>query len=211
MLNKRGLEWKPVLWAGGVILFLIVAFYLGSRGTFSNINVDVNLESKPVGEVLGSNWNWLTYFFGPVPSWLSFLGVSDISAFIITIAMFILLWVTFGDIIESFSTFSSPVAWVSSLMIAIIAANLKFVVATLSLFVGIFSFLGGLAVIAGLFGAFIAFVVVNLGIKGWGPWLMRRKAYMMAEKSSIKAAAGGKKLRGTIKALGEVGQELERI
>lgn len=193
MMNKRGQSWRPFIWGIVIVVLIFVVGFLFSAGAFEGWvgNVEINSDTQPIGDSVGkSSWNWLTYIFGGVPTWLSNYNVSPTGAIIITIAIFFLIFITFGDVIQNFSTFSPPVAWITAFLMAIVAANLKFTVSVMSVAIGIFAPLGGIAVIAGLAAAFVAFFGVNWGIGSIGPWLIRRRAMMRAERMSTDAAAG---------------------
>lgn len=200
-------------WILGVIGFMFIAFLLIQFNAFSLLSSKfvVNLDSVGFDTVFGSEWAWLNYIFGKVPSWLP--GVSDgtgRSAAIIVLATFFLILVTFGDVLQSFSTFSRPVSWIVAVLMTIIAANMKAVVAVLGLFIGIFSFLGGLSVLVGLLSAFVAFIAVNWGIGSLGPWIIRRRMLTEAHRSAARTEAGGARLSGTIGALSELDEAFRR-
>lgn len=141
------------------------------------------------------------YIFGSPPTDV----VQDLtSALIITIAVWLLIVVTFGDIIANFSSFSATTSWVIAICIGIIAANLGAVTGTITTMTGWFAKFGTAAVYIALGTAFLAFLAVNFGVIQLAPWVMRRKAMMEA----AKAEAGGKELAGTIRGIEEVGEAL---
>jgi len=148
----------------------------------------------------------LKYIFGNPVDWKA-LGTDEISAMIITIAVWILIMITFGDIIATFSSFSSWVAWVGAVLIAIIAANLNWITAFIAWTTGIFAALGAVAVYVGLGAAFVAFLAVNLGVWRVRKWVLRRRALMAAGTAEL----GGKRLKGTIRGLAEAGEALEEV
>jgi len=138
----------------------------------------------------------LRYIFGQTTDITS----NEVSAIIITIAIWILIVFTFADIIKTFSTFSPLVAWSAGFAFALIAANLNWIVHILSWFVGIAAFLGGLAVIAGIVGAFIVFIGVNLGLTFLKPFIQGRKEMAKDTEAMMGAmrAATGIKVAGKI-------------
>lgn len=210
MFSKKGVAWKPVIWIGGAILVVILLITLGNSGFIGRWfgDVQINTDTEEIGSAIGPSWNWLTYVFGGIPTWLPEFGVGSASGLIITIAIFFLVWVTFGDIIQNFSTFSPPVAWISSFLIAIIAANLKFSVVILSIAIGVFAPLGGIAVVAGLVAAFVAFFAVNWGAGSIGPWVMRRKAMMYAQRTDIETQEGAEEVASAVQGMKRVGRSL---
>jgi hypothetical protein len=138
----------------------------------------------------------LTYIFGnPITDTAT---INAISAGIITIAVWILLFVTFSDIIASFSTFHKGVSWIIGFIIALIGANLGFVVKMTAWFIGLFAFLGSLAVLVGLGAAFVSFLAANIGIAKLGTFLLKQKAL----KTGEEAKAAGIELAGGLEGLG---------
>ena len=210
MLNNRGqMTWKPVILIGAILVFFMIAWFLVNSTYWQDWSKTLSIDTAVQGfeGVLGSTFSWMNYVFGGIPSWLV-NQVGQTSAVIITLFTWLLVFVTFGDIIAGFSTFSQPVSWIVALAISVIMANLKAIVIVLGFFIGVFAFLGGLAVLAGLVAAFIAFFAVNWGIGSFGPWVLRRRTMMIAEKTAIKSEAGGKKLGGIIRGMKEVGKAL---
>jgi hypothetical protein len=187
----------------GLLLLVFLFFIVYLTITYSKLAVNETLKWN---EVIGENpiATLMTYIFGDVtmPS-----DVNTISATIITVAVWLLLFVTFGDIVATFSTFTPYVSWIIAFLISVIAANLGFVVKFVGAMTAIFSILGALSIYLGLGAAFVAFVVVNLGIWSLRGWVLKRRAMM----SAATMEAGGEKLKGTIEGLGKAGEGLESI
>lgn len=214
MMNRRGVSWKPFVYWGAIpIVAIILIFWLVSSDIWPSAEYTIDTSTTTWEAVVGSPGVILNYIFGGIPAFLADegVGVGMGSAAVITVAVFLFIFITFGDIIDTFGTFSTPVAWAVGFLIAIIAANLKGVVVVLGAMTGIFAWLGAAAVFVGLGATFVAFIVVNLGIKSWAPWLMRRKAMMEAAKFDAAADAGGKKLASTVDALGNVGDSIAKM
>ena len=210
MVDKKGqVGWKPFLWIGGIVVFILGAwmFLISDYGAAWTSTLSIDTEVNSFGNTLGDSFAWLDFVFGGVPKWLDD-RVGETSAVIITILVFLLLFITFGDIFQQFSSFSPPIAWVSALFISGIAANLKAIVVIIGFFVGIFAFLGGLAVVVGLFASFVAFFAVNWGIGSLGPWVMRRKAMMHAQKNAIATEAGAINVAAAVKGMKRIGKSL---
>lgn len=144
------------------------------------------------------------YIFG-VP--ISSEAINSASAGIITISVWLLLFITFSDIIASFTSFSKLVAWGIGFLLAVIAANLGFIVKTVTVLTGAFAFIGTLSIFAGLVMGFAAFLAVNIGVGKFADWALRRRATISAHQ----AAAGGKKLSGVIEGIGEIGEGLTKV
>lgn len=155
-------------------------------------------------EALGSFGTICRYLFGPVTT----VTNNAMSAAIITVAVWVLLAITLGDLISSFSTFSAWVSWTAAAVIGIIAANLNWITAIIAWTTGVFAFLGTAAIFAGLFGALAAFVIVNLGVYKLGHWVMARKALMQASKRASAITAGGKVTAASAGAIKNVGKAI---
>ena len=154
-------------------------------------------------KAMGSFGNILGLIFGDIAE----VTASQMNSMIITICVWLLIFVTFGDIIATFSTFSTWVSWTTAGLMGIIAANLGFATRIIAWSTGVFASLGAIAVYVGLGGAFLAFIAVNLGLGFAKNWIVRRRAMMTAATSR----AGGKALAGTIAGLGTVGKALSKI
>jgi hypothetical protein len=191
------------------ILTLLLSIYLMGFVAAADTTITVQI-------MAGTDWrdavpnapNWAKtvfdyaqYIFGQIPTMI-FNAVGGSSALVVTLAIWALILVTFGDILTGFSTFSRPISWVVALLIAIIAANIKLVIMISTAFAAIFISLGVLGVWLGILGAIIAFVVVNLGITRAGKWIMRRKVIM-------ESARGRTTITEAVKTLGDIGRETQ--
>lgn len=149
------------------------------------------------------------YIFGGVSTTL-IDKVTVSSAIIITLSIWILIFLTFGDILSTFGTFRPSIAWTIAILLSVIAANLGFVVNVSAYLFGIFIVFGNFAVILGLCTAFVAFLLVNFGVKGVGGWLIRRRLMNEAMRTKAQTEAEGEKLSGTIKALSTIGDAISK-
>jgi hypothetical protein len=134
------------------------------------------------------------------------------SGIVVIIAVWILLFVTFSDIIKTFSTFNKGVSWVSGFLIATISAQMNFLVSLVSFLAKTFAFLGSLSVFIGLGAAFLAFLAVNLGIASLSKFVLKRKmmrAINNAEISSEMMKNGAKNLVKFQEALQDVGKKIQ--
>jgi len=216
-LMVEPIDYNRTLFTASFVTFLAMVFLLVA---FNNSQItgnvitghDTIVVQSPEGTVTTTTWNsvapeasFLVYVFGePV----SVFGSSVVSSIIVTIAVWLLLFVTFGDIISSFSTFHRWVSWVIGFLLALIAANIGLVVKVVVWAVGIFSFVGAASVFVGLGSAFVAFILVNLGVISAGRWLINRKRLLSAAEMRSKAKAGGEQVRGTVEALRTIGKGL---
>jgi len=134
MMNKKGAIPAPVLVVGGVIVFLLLIFAIGWAIEYYADKVSPSPEQtfqeklderSDISELLGSSsLKFLTYVFGGIPkSLIAEIGATP--AIIIILVLFIMLVVSFGDILASFSAFSETTSWILGVLLAIIAANFK--------------------------------------------------------------------------------------
>lgn len=201
-----------------IAILLAIAFLLNAVATGNAVSNDGSTPfNEPVVITEGrwsETWTFLSsdgffakifmYIFG-VP--ISSSAINEVSAGIITLSVWLLLFITFSDIIASFSTFSKWVSWGIGFLVAVIAANLGFIVAITTWFIGLFAFLGTLSVVVGLTIAFVAFIAINIGVGKFAEWALKRRATMSAHQ----AAAGGKKVAGAIEGLGDIGKSLQKL
>ncbi|HLC31342.1 MAG TPA: hypothetical protein VJK51_01620 [Candidatus Nanoarchaeia archaeon] len=137
--------------------------------------------------------NILKYVFLGTDDLNSFeiVGVTNTLALLITALMvWLIIFVSFGDILENFSAFSSGIAWIIAFAVSVIAANVKFFLSAVTWLTGIFAALGVLAVYAGLLASFFAFFVVSWGWGRFESWLTRRRTMLEAHKGMSNIEAG---------------------
>ncbi|MEK6913707.1 MAG: hypothetical protein AABW47_03495 [Nanoarchaeota archaeon] len=147
------------------------------------------------------------WIFGAPVNYSAESKVSLASAGIITIAVWLLLFITFSDILVTFSTFSKGVSWGIGFLITLIAANLGFVIKTVVILTGAFSFLGSIAVFVGLGAAFLAFLGANIGLARLGILILKNKSV----KDAATAEAGGQEIAGVLKGIGAIGEGLRTV
>ncbi|MBU3906903.1 MAG: hypothetical protein KKA64_01500 [Nanoarchaeota archaeon] len=152
---------------------------------------------QQAGDVLGNaNLNFLSYFIGGIPTFL-IEQVGAISSFIIILGIFIMLFVTFGDIFNNFGAFSNSVAWVIAGVLAIIAANLKLVMYIAVWAFGLASGIGVLSVAVGIIVPFIIFLVLNVFL---GAQLRHLKDAATMEKGANEVSGAIKSFKKAAKA-----------
>ncbi len=132
------------------------------------------------------------------------LNTAAFSAITLTLCGWLIVFLTFSDVISSFSTFSKPIAWGIGFALSTILAQFNW---QMGLIVWLSKFLnitGSILVFAALFVSFVAFFLVNLGIPQLSGLLLMRRATMTAHKELAK----GKNIAGTIAALDTIGAEM---
>lgn len=178
-----------------VAVLIVVMTIVSSTGWYKNLSGDLltgeNLEGDSFAEVTGNDsFRWFDYIFGKIPTGIRDVAANDISAIIVIVGMWLLFFITFGDILSMFSTFSKPVAWAAAFLIALVAANLKFISWILVFAVGLFAWAGSAAVLVGMAASFVVFIAINLGIYPLRHWLQERTKVMAGAKGAKRAAAG---------------------
>jgi len=127
-------------------------------------------------------------------------GVSDVSVLILTIAVWLLIFLTFSDIIATFSSFHKWISWTIGFLIAVIIAQFNWQVKFILFLSKVFTMTAATALFIGLGAAFFAFLVVNLGLWNLRKWILHRKYLMIASKADV----GSKTVSDAITHLGEV-------
>src|SRR3989344_4617785 len=182
MKSKRGASQAFIVIVVAIIILASVIAVISLKSSQTTAPAQVEQSRAVWTDKLGdSAGKVLSYVFGPIAK----VTNDDTSSMIITLAVWLLIFITFGDIISSFSTFSSYVSWGAAFLIGIIASNLGIVVGTVAWTTGVFAFLG--------------------------TFIMRRKMMEAAQKTETAEEAGGKKLKGAIKGMGSAGEALEYI
>jgi len=215
MKNRRG-----VGAFGGVAIALVavvVIFFvsyiglawLGTQFNFERIiqppTEGAHIEDVVESEIAKTISKPLRFIFGDVSLFL-LDSTGNISAIVITIAIWLLIFFTFGDVLQSFSTFGPMTSWAAAFLLTVIAANLKVMIAFSAFFLNLFIGFGIFAVLSALVGAFVFFFLVNWGIQGLAPTIMARKAMVEAHKVSAKTSAETYQAASVIKALTDMGK-----
>jgi len=198
MVDSKKIIISGILITIGVLIIVALAF--AGYSNYKEGKVIQGYEDWP------SSVSWLKYIFGQVPT---VNGVGTLSPIIITLAIWLLVFVTFSDIIATFSSFSTGVSWIVGFCLATIAANLAWTTKLLAIISGTFIFVSTAALFIGLFASFVAFAFVNWGLMDFRVWLKNRRILMKADEDYAKAAAGGKKISGGLEGFAEVTKALK--
>lgn len=178
-INKRAAV-HPMIWILSVIL--IIGVVVGTVSYFSNnktakveINYNIN-PSKTIGEAINQpSLDWTSYFVGKVPQFL-IDKTNTFSAVIIVVAIWLILLLTFGDIVSAFGTFSEKwIGWTIGSILAIIAANMNIVMWIAAWSFMATSALGVLSVATALAIPFVVFLLVQFGLTNIAEWQRKRK------------------------------------
>lgn len=215
-MNKRAKASNFMLLTFGLLALVIIFLFLSAFGLigpewfskdvkslFPEVTGDTFYEriksDTPIGVALGnSDMNWLRYIFGNVPDYLVVLtgGTPDGEAFsagIVIIGIWILLLLSFADIVKLFSTFNTPTSWIAAIVLTIVAANVKVVMVITVFMLTVTAGFGTFAVFAGIILAFALFLGVQFGSDTLREFAVKRKMSemrMRAAMGSERAAAG---------------------
>jgi hypothetical protein len=203
-MNKRGeTTWKTLGIVFGSMALIILIIYIAGQFAGSGPSIVEQVKSsKTLGAVTGVSFlDYLSYFVGGVPDLLVQESGAG-GAVVIILALFVMLLVTFGDIISTFGLFSSPsVAWVIGAALAIVAANLKGIMYLAVWAFRIIAGVGILSVAMGVLVPFVLFFLINWGI------LRGVKQYFWAKKADDQALVGLTNIRHGMRTLAGVGKE----
>jgi len=136
---------------------------------------------------------FLDYLFGYVPEYLITKVGNGVSAGIIMIGIWVLFFLTFGDVVRLFGSFNTIISWIIAFVLTLIAANLKFTGYLAVVGLSITAGFGVLSVILALIFIFVLFILFNLGIQPINQWILYKKEAemtMRAAMGSTRAAKG---------------------
>lgn len=206
-MRKSGAQIAFFLFA--VILSVSIVSAAWSVSVSNNIEVKSNADQK-LKEILDKSplFAGISYFiFGvhdiddPNDSFAQSYGLTSI--FIMFFLIWLILFVTFSDIISVFGAFSHrAIGWIVGFAITVIAANMKLVQLIAIWGIKITSLFGAFAVFAGIILAFAAFLAISLGGGRFAAWALNRQA-------NIHAAHGRTEMREGVRGMREAGRELQ--
>jgi len=211
-MNKRGegKEWiLPVVILAIVVIFFIYVFVgnpFSSQGGESKI-IQLAKETTPFSSstIWGERAKVLDYTFGGIPNYL-LASTSPTGSAIIMIGLWLILLLTFGDILTMFGFYNKTIAWVIAIVLTIVAANLKVVSMIAAGALGATAFLGVLSTIIGIGSAFVLFILFHFGTSAF----RRRLIIRRAEDHAMRVTAGGKKMAAAAGVLKKLADEAEK-
>ncbi len=124
-------------------------------------------------------------------------GYGAATILIVFFLIWLILFVTFSDILVSFSAFSNKaVGWIVGGAITIIAANLGLVQRIALFFIEFTAIFGTIAVFIGIFTAFLAFLAISIGGGKMSSWALERRMNILAHQGQGQLTQGIQALRG---------------
>jgi hypothetical protein len=220
---------KAAVWLIVVVTLLIIVFIL--VGTDTKVNeawdrfkggTSMGFEEAWAGaEGNRDGFKFMNYIFGKIPEFLLNWagentnimgpvppGANDgarISASIIVIALWLMFFLTFGEIIYMFSIFDRPVGFLIGALLTIILANVGIMKNFAALMLAVTAIFGAVSVLGAIFFTFVLFILFMFGSRNMRRYLLIRKA----EDHAMKAIAGGKKAASAVSVLKEVAEAAE--
>lgn len=185
-MNKRGTNAVLIIVAL-LGLALVVWFLLSGDVNFSTSEKDFSTNSF---ESVNYRLRFLDYVFGEIPTYLD-NSIGGTSSVIITIGVWLLLLLAFGDIISMFGSFSKGVSWVIAVVLAILAANLKFITFMSVYVLSIATVFGAYSVVVGIILIFALFIAFHFGSEQVQEWVVRKRRRELQLKAAKKAAEAG--------------------
>ena len=187
----RGTEVAIVL---GIFVVLALASYFVGYSE-SNLTIPDTTSSVKLGDAIEKpRLNFLSYIIGEIPQFL-IDWTNNISATIIIIALFMILLFMFSDILSLFGTFSNQyIAWIVGIALAVIAANLKFIMLIAVIGFGLTSGLGVLSAVVGVGAPFVIFLAFHF------LFFRQLKDYISGAKSAQEFKTGVREMTQGVKA-----------
>jgi hypothetical protein len=188
-MNNR----QSIFFLVGILMFLVI---FGAIPAMSGYKI-VDDFSEPVAK----------YVFGFDKANIDLVG-SNLSSYAI-IVTYLMLWliifVTFGDIIETFSSFDATIAWVIAFALAIVGGMSGVISGGLIWLTDWLVFAGTAAVYIALGVAFFLFLAVQFGATSIKGWIERRKALMQA----VKGESGARRVASAVRNLQRTEESFE--
>jgi flagellar biosynthesis protein FlhB len=151
-----------------------------------NVSLVSAQEVTTVGDITKSIGKWLADAFG----YTDVRASQDWRFMAILLVIFFMLFFAFSDIISNFTAFSKTTSYILGFGLAVIAALTKGVLFLAHYVFGITAALGTISVAIVIITAFVAVVLLHLGLEKFEPWLSRRKRYIEAAKETAKVKKG---------------------
>ncbi len=213
MMNKKGEMYFPLklfMWIAGIfaVISLVGLFFFGEFGIPQQITEgakarisEATSQTTSNNEILGPRAAFLDFVYGQIPSFL-IEWTNETSALIIIIGIWVLLFLSFGDILSLFGTFSPAISWIIGGVLAIIAANFKILSFISVVGLVLASGLGTIAVFVNIIAIFIIFILFNYGKQEVREWVWKRKVAEL----KLRAAMGSAKAEAGLTTMAEIGK-----
>jgi hypothetical protein len=172
-------------WLFTIVGFLILLTLFGIPLSEKVRNITIGQRTIDLSGMEGLSGGIAEYVFG-IKDGLSFHGanLTPYATLIIFIMIWLIIFVTFGDIIETFSTFNPSIAWLIAFCLATIAGFTGIYEGPTSRALVWLANMGAWAVALGIICSFIFFLLIEMGVGGLSHKL---RAYMMNRKLTQEA------------------------
>lgn len=200
MLNRRGLDSSNYGIIAILVILLIVTIAVVGYSSEAK-QVYKNRMGEP-SVSFGTAWKndgfkFLDYIFGKIPSFLAEWRGDDsgmkIGASIITIAIWFLFLLVFGDIMTTFGFFSKTVGWLIGAILTVVAANIQLLKFVSIVGLSVTAIFGTASVLLGIAWIFVMFVLFHFGSSGLRRWVVLRREQdegLNALRGAMRAGAG---------------------
>ena len=112
------------------------------------------------------------------------ISLTTYAATVVFMLTWLIIFVTFGDIINSFSSFDPTVSWLIAFCIATIAAMTGGINSAIVSLTGWFAWAGVAAVYVALGASFVVFLAIELGATPLIGWIKNRKRMQLIAKGN---------------------------
>jgi len=193
------MDGKSAFIGGAVVLALV--FFIG---VIPEVDFDSNPFFRGVHSVATVGAQYVFGIGESILEWGGSTFASEESAILTGIMIWFIVFITFGDIISVFSSFSKSISWGVAFALAVIAANVGLIGVVFGWITGVFIWAGGFAVYAGLLASFILFFAINWGWSGLASRIIEGRKKIASEAGAESVASG-------IKTLGRVDQATREV
>lgn len=203
---------------GFLIILLLLCSSIVSAATVININlgpVNNQVDQKVVDAMEKSvPLQFVTYYIlgiKQVDDSERLSGYGAATVLIVFFLIWLILFVSFADILVAFSPFSNKaVGWIIAGAITIIAANLQLVQYIALFFIYFTGIFGTISVFVGILTSFAAFLAISIGMGRFAEWALERKARIEGHRGNVQVAQGIRGLAGAGRGLALEGERQQR-
>jgi hypothetical protein len=186
----------------GVAIFMLIALF-----------------GVPLAESLGGSFSFFEglskniakYVFGvgdPSSSLTTMSSVTPYAYIVIFLMLWLIFFVTFGDILETFSTFKESTSWIISLCLAVIGGMTGVYNKVVGTLLGLFINAGAFAIYFSLLVCIALFLFVELGLGAFFPKVQRYILQRKLLQQELRVSQGIHRAGSTLVALKEMGDQV---
>jgi len=181
---KSIINWRIGIFAF-VLLSLFIALFIFSA---QMAQAQAAGGGPSIGEVMSSVGSFLRDAFG----YTDIRAGSDWRFVTVLVVIFVMIFFAFSDMIDGLTAFSKTTSYILGFGLAVIAALTKGILELSRWAFAITAGLGTIGVAIIILSAFVATILIHLGVGSVEGWLKRRKTLAQAGYYAAKTAAGAK-------------------